>query len=147
MKRKKIKIQFVEFESKLPVVNISVGDRELYALVDSGSETTLIDSELKGKKGIHSKKLNQQLSFTGMNGTSESRAVTLLRGDFSFGDELVSICGVSADISNISTHFKESYNSKVVISAVLGCDFLSTYNVVLDFDKHIMTLNYDLPRQ
>ena len=143
MERRKISIPLVEFESKVPVIKLKLGDRDLYALADSGSETTLVDIGLKGTEGIHSKRLNTEMGFVGMNGSSDKVPVTLLRGEFSVNGDVVEICGVGADLCNISAHFKDSYGSPVVISVLLGCDFLEHYDAVIDFEEHVLFLNVE----
>lgn len=135
----KVKIPFVEFESKVPVVSLRIGDRDIYALLDTGSESTLIDEILLNV--AKSRKLKKALSFTGINGETEKKQVVVITDNFllSTGQE-IHLAGIASDLSAISTHFKSAYNSAVVISAVLGCDFLETYDVKIDFEEHVIEL-------
>ena len=141
MRRKKINIPLVEFESKVPVIKLNLGDRELFALADTGSESTLFDESLISIKGIKKKKLNSDMSFVGIQGKTDDRKIILLSGDFVANENTVRIGGIAADLSSIADHFKRSYNSDIRISVLLGCDFLEAYNAVIDFDKHTLFLH------
>ena len=139
--RRKINIPLIEFESKVPVVKLKLGERELFALVDTGSESTLFDESLREIEGIKVKELNSDMSFVGLQGKTEDKKISILSGEFKSRRSKVSIAGIGADLSSISHHFKKSYNSDIVISILLGCDFLDTYEAVIDFDNHKITLN------
>ena len=138
--RRKINIPLVEFESKVPVVKLKLGDRELFALADTGSESTLFDESLKRVEGIKVTNLNNDMSFVGLQGKTKDRKVSILSGEFKSRRSKIKIAGIGADLSSISHHFKKSYNSDIVISVLLGCDFLDSYEAVIDFDNHKMTL-------
>ena len=138
--RRKINIPLVEFESKVPVVKLKLGDRELFALADTGSESTLFDERLKDIEGVNVRKLDSDMSFVGLQGKTDDRRISILSGEFRSGRSKIKIAGIGADLSSISHHFKKSYNSDIVISVLLGCDFLDAYEAVIDFDNHTMTL-------
>ena len=139
--RRKINIPLIEFESKVPVVKLKLDDRELFALVDTGSESTLFDESLREIEGIKVKELNSDMSFVGLQGKTEDKKISILSGEFKSRRSKIRIAGIGADLSSISHHFKKSYNSDIVISILLGCDFLDTYEAVIDFDNHKITLN------
>ena len=138
--RRKINIPLVEFESRVPVVRLKLGDRELFALADTGSESTLFDESLREIEGIKVKELNSDMSFVGLQGKTDDRRISILSGEFRSGRSKIKIAGIGADLSSISHHFKNSYDSDIVISVLLGCDFLDAYEAVIDFDNHTMTL-------
>jgi hypothetical protein len=138
--RRRINIPLVEFESKVPVVKLKLGDRELFALADTGSESTLFDERLKDIEGINVRKLDSDMSFVGLQGKTDDRRISILSGEFRSGRSKIRIAGIGADLSSISHHFKKSYDSDIVISVLLGCDFLDAYEAVIDFDTHKMTL-------
>lgn len=138
--RRRINIPLIEFESKVPVVKLKLGERELFALVDTGSESSLFDESLREIEGIKVKELNSDMSFVGLQGKTEDRKIVILSSEFKSRRNKIRIAGIGADLSSISHHFKKSYNSDIVISILLGCDFLDTYEAVIDFDNHTMTL-------
>ena len=140
MRRKRINIPLIEFESKVPVVKFKIGDRELFALADTGSESTLFDESLKGIEGIDVKELNSDMSFVGLQGKTNDRKISILSGEFRSRRSRIKIAGICADLSSIANHFRNSYGSDMTISILLGCDFLETYDAVIDFDTHKMTL-------
>ena len=139
--RRRISIPLVGFESKVPVVRLSLGGRELFALADTGSESTLFDEGLRGADGIKVKDLDSDMSFVGLQGKTDDRRISVLSGEFRSGRSRVRIAGIGADLSSISHHFRKSYGSDIVISVLLGCDFLDAYEAVIDFDNHTMTLS------
>lgn len=134
-------IPLLKFESKVPVIKITVGDRDLYALLDTGSESTLMDENLVKEGAVKSKKIDRKISFVGLGGGSEKIDITIASDDFQVTKEdKIHIAGISTDMSRIASHFRESYGSEIVLSAVLGCDFLDSYNAVIDFDNHTLTV-------
>ena len=135
-----IRIPLVLFESKVPVVKLNLGDREFFALVDTGSESTLMDRELAGVDGIKEQKRDSEMSFVGIQGRTEDRRISILRGKFQYEESEIRIAGISADLSTIGEHFKRSYGSDIAISMLLGCDLLEIYNAVVDFDEHMLYL-------
>lgn len=139
--RRKINIPLIEFESKVPVVKLKLGERELFALVDTGSESTLFDESLREIEGIKVKELNSDMSFVGLQGKTEDKKISIFSGEFKSRRSKIRIAGIGADLFSISHHFKKSYNSDIVISILLGCDFLDTYEAVINFDNHTMTLD------
>ena len=141
--RRRINIPLVEFESKVPVVKLKLDDRELFALADTGSESTLFDERLKDIEGINVRKLDSDMSFVGLQGKTDDRRISILSGEFKSGRSKIRIAGIGADLSSISHHFKKSYDSDIVISVLLGCDFLDAYEAVIDFDTHKMTLVHE----
>ena len=139
--RKRINIPLIEFESKVPVVKLKLDDRELFALIDTGSESTLFDESLREIEGIKVRELNSDMSFVSLQGKTDDRRISIFSGEFKSRRSKIMIAGIGADLSSISHHFKKSYNSDIVISILLGCDFLDTYEAVIDFDNHKITLN------
>lgn len=141
--RRRVSIPLVEFESNVPVVKLSLGDRDFYALVDSGSESTLMDKNLDGVDGIKKQERDSEMSFVGIQGKTEDRKISILRGKFMHKKEEVKIAGISADLSTIGEHFRKAYNSDITISMLLGCDFLNVYDAVIDFEEHMLFLHYE----
>ena len=138
--RRKVNIPFIEFDSKVPVIKLRLGDEELHALVDTGSESTLMDEKLKENKKIKIKDLEHDMSFVGLNGQTENKRIFVLSGKFFHEDAEIKIGGISADLSGISAHLKKNYGTDIQISALLGCDFLDCYRAVVDFDNHELVL-------
>lgn len=141
--KKRISIPLVEFDSKVPVVKLNLGDRELFALVDTGSESTLFDKNLDGINGIKKKELDHDMSFVGLQGKADDFKVVVLRGTFRHGDDKVKIGGISADLSTIGEHFKRNYNSDITISMLLGSDFLKEHNARIDYRNNTLSIETD----
>jgi hypothetical protein len=136
----RINVPLVKFESKVPVIKLKLGDEDFYALLDTGSESTLLDRKLQENKNIKKKELEHEMTFVGLNGATEQNKLAILTGEFLHGKHKIRISGLSTDLSSVSNHFKDSYGSDVVISAVLGCDFLEGYCANIDMEEHFVGL-------
>lgn len=148
---KKDKIPFVCYDSKVPVVKFYLADgTEGYALVDTGSESTVFDKTwIKDNKKavqieITENKLNT-ISFAG------DKDIPIIRVKSSVIFEpkdtsvfILDLSGMVMDLSGINKHLEQR---GITISAIIGADALSYYGAKLDFNKRQMILDYDLPRQ
>lgn len=142
---REIKIPFVKTGSKIPVVSIILenGD-ETYALLDSGSESTLIDKDfiLDNKSVFKVKRPKAKVSYIGLSNTSELPVVnaeTMVK--FGNNDESIKIFGEVFEFKFICSSFKETYNCSPKI--LIGSDTLETYNAKIDFENEELILNVD----
>lgn len=143
MNRKTIPLRFCK--SKVPLITFRLaGDEEYYALIDTGSEITMLDISMKDK--IKTKEIEGETSLVGVNGGSEYQ--NLLQGacDVCFttaDDENIKIVvgGMVHDMKAISHHFKDKNGAFIPISILIGGDFLKHYNAKIDYKKKTLTLD------
>ena len=137
---KMMKIPFVEFESKVPLVEFRVGEHGFVALVDTGSESTLFDPEILTKGGIEPIHTGKAMDFVGFNGKTERAEILAVHDDFILDGQKVNIFGLVQDLSSIRKHLKDQYGKDMQVHAIFGSDFLENYDAILDFEEHVMLL-------
>lgn len=142
MRRKKIK--FSNQCQDVPVIKLTLGNgKDIYALVDTGSESTIIDkTTIKENKDLfHIIRKSEKTSFIGVAGNTEVPIVEAST-TVTISGESLNINGIVMDLSHIT---KDSESIK--LSVILGCHLLKELEAKLDFkDKSIM-LNNDLSNQ
>lgn len=150
---KKCRIKFIEHELDIPIVQFFLDDgTEAYAIIDTGSEQTLFDSDF-----VHQHRNSIMISagfdirIVGMPSAKNviadiGKAVLAF---FNSDDEtfvLREISGLCVEISHINDFMKIRSGNTPKISALLGSDFLSKYGFKLDFKKKEITCD-DLSRK
>lgn len=142
MRRKKIK--FSNQCQDVPVIKLTLGNgKDIYALVDTGSESTIIDkTTIKENKDLfHIIRKREKTSFIGVAGNTEVPIVEAST-TVTISGESLNLNGIVMDLSHIT---KDSESIK--LSVILGCHLLKELEAKLDFkDKSIM-LNNDLSSQ
>ena len=142
MRRKKIK--FSNQCQDVPVIKLTLGNgKDIYALVDTGSESTIIDkTTIKESKDLfHIIRKSEKTSFIGVAGNTEVPIVEAST-TVTISGESLNLNGIVMDLSHIT---KDSESIK--LSVILGCHLLKELEAKLDFkDKSIM-LNNDLSSQ
>ena len=142
MRRKKIK--FSNQCQDVPVIKLTLGNgKDIYALVDTGSESTIIDkTTIKENKDLfHIIRKSEKTSFIGVAGNTEVPIVEAST-TVTISGESLNLNGIVMDLSHIT---KDSESIK--LSVILGCHLLKELEAKLDFkDKSIM-LNNDLSSQ
>lgn len=129
-------------KSKVPLVTFRLADGEVYyAIVDTGSEISLLSADLKDK--IETREIESSANLVGVNGKTGYKQ--LLEGTakpvFVTPDEGYELKGLLYDLGSLSNHFKDSKGNMVSISALIGGDFLKRYNAKIDYENSIMTVN------
>jgi len=144
--RKRIRVKFESEKSDIPIIKILFGERkECYALLDTGSEQSLFDNEfVKQNKLLF--EIDQRQEMLEMKGLTETNNtpvlswITLFRVGEGKESRVIPAEGVVFDLSHISDHLVNAYDEDIKIVAILGNDFLSRYNVIIDYEKREITL-------
>ena len=141
MTRKTIPLRFCK--SKIPLVTFRLADEEHYAIIDTGSEISILGAQLKDK--IDTREMEAETSLVGVNGGSEYR--NLVQGacyaTFKTSDdeniEMV-VGGMMSDLKAISSHFMTKNGEYIPIAVIIGGDFLKHYNAKIDYKKKHLTI-------
>lgn len=142
MERKTIPLRFCK--SKVPLVTFRLAGEEYYAIVDTGSETTMLNISLE--EHLKTREIEGDGALVAMNGRNEYSKitqgvgrVTLLTKD---KEEIqVILGGLIYDLTAISTHFKHKNNEYIPIAAIIGGEFLKHYNAKIDYKNKTMTID------
>ena len=144
MERKTIPLLFRQ--SEIPLVRFRLGDKMYYAIVDTGSEVSIIDEEMKDK--IKTREINAETSLVGVNGGTGYR--NLVQGacyatmETKDGEEVkVVLGGMLNDLSALSCHFRDEDGQYIPISIIIGGDFLSHYKALIDYRNNSLSIKSD----
>ena len=142
MERKVIPLRFCK--SKVPLVTFLLAGTEHYAIIDTGSETTMLGLDLRNS--VKTKELDGEGSLVGMNGRSEYNKITqgacYVTFDTTEGERVeVAFGGLMYDLKAISSHFKDKNGEFIPISAIIGGEFLKYYNAKIDYKKKTLTID------
>lgn len=139
------KIHFVRSGSDCPIVRFSLGNRAAgYALVDTGSEITLVDeSFVKENRGCFSLDVTgDKVVMHGVSGSNEKpivKATAKVEFETKEGGIIYDIEAILCDLTHIKARGK--YDEDVYpVTAVLGCDFLRENKAKINFINSQLSL-------
>lgn len=132
-------LEFVQHsgEQKIPIVRVRINERDCYTLFDTGAEISVLDKDIcnNGTKDTKAKG-DKLIMLTGKNLKSGGKHHVMF--DF-YNDhgkkKAFVVSGISADLSSAKKHFDEAF------VAVIGSDFLSEHEAVIDYEKEIVIIN------
>lgn len=144
----KISSQFIEMDIDVPVIQFKLeNDIEFNAIIDTGSEQTIFDSDFvkNSNDGFSVYQTNLDFQVTGIASTQKEQTVsivvtTLTVEDYKTGfTSSVKLSGIKMPIRHIA-----AYSKLHTISAIIGTDFLRQYSAKLDFKNKELMLNVDV---
>lgn len=144
---KQLTIPFRKSRVKIPLVDIFIegAEENLSAIVDTGSESTIFDTDFVDEYGLLTTN-SWDMSLADLKG--EDKPITIKEVDtyIAFGDEEVKlhVTGISADLSGVKDHIKNKYKEPTRITCILGNDFLRKYKTKINYKTKEITLYYDL---
>ncbi len=136
----KLPIQLIELEEYNfhPVISSEINDRKANWVIDTGASRTVFDKNkfndyhLLGEEDeIHSASVSDQPISTSL---AELKSIRL--GKLIVSDLKVAVI----DFSHINKLYLKAGGPE--ICGLIGSDFLTKYNAVIDFKKKILTLKY-----
>ena len=130
-----IKIPFIENDTKIPLIHISVNGIDTVAIIDSGSDTSLISNELVKKYSIPIEKTHARCTSNGLY-SSVTRSITYAKARLKFHNLATEECEVMLSVlgmSNVRDAFKERCDIEPYV--ILGSDFLDEHNAKIDYVK------------
>lgn len=142
MERKTIPLRFCK--SRIPLVTFRLAGEEHYAIIDTGSEVSIISEGLRDR--IKTKELGVETNLVGVNGGTGYR--NLVQGAChatlvtSGGEDVeVVLGGMLSDLRAISSHFRDKNGEFIPIAVLIGGDFLKHYEAKIDYKKKLLTIN------
>ena len=142
MERKTVPLRFCK--SKVPLVTFRLAGEEHYAIIDTGSETTMLSNQLE--EHLKTREIEGSGALVAMNGRNEYSKITqgVCRATLETKDgEQVEVVlgGLIYDLTAISSHFRHKNDQYISIAAIIGGDFLKYYQARIDYKNKIMTIN------
>lgn len=145
MERNTVPFRFCK--SRVPLVTFRLAGEEHYAIIDTGSEITIIDESLRDK--IKTKEIDVETNFIGVNGSSGYR--NLVQGACRISlqatdgeDTEVVLAGMVSNLDAVSNHFRDKNGEFIPIAALIGGDFLKHYQVKIDYKRKTLTINHEI---
>ena len=146
MTRRIIPLRFCK--SKVPLVTFGLADNDelYYAIIDTGSEISIINDSLRSK--IKTKEIDAETNLVGVNGGTGYRNLTQGVCNLVFNDlneESVSavVGGMVSDLKAISSHFKNKNDEYIPIAIIIGGDFLKHYNAKINYRNKTLTIDVE----
>lgn len=142
MERKTVPLRFCK--SRVPLVTFRLAGEEHYAIIDTGSDLTMLDVSLKDK--IKTKEIDVEMSYVGVNGGSEYHKVVqgACKAEMITSEnESVNVVfgGMMYDMKAISSHLESRNKERIKVSILIGGDFLKRYNAKIDYKKKTFTID------
>ena len=145
MRRKKIRIPFLETGSRIPFIRLYLNDgSNIDALVDTGSESTLFDMGF-AVANFHNVKTGNEMSLIGLSGETEKCVVREVKADMIVIDDCgvsrtITIDGMTADLTQVTHNVNERYDVKLDVRLLIGGDFLKRHGARIDYRNKMLTL-------
>ena len=144
----KYTIPFVETNSVIPFIRFPMADgRVVYALVDTGSASTLLDRSLMTDypEIFKSTSPKGKTSFVGIAGSREVE-VEIARIDIPMeasgaGDGNLRILGLLDDLSPLADNVKRIVGTSETLTVLIGSDCLRAYGAKIDLNKGCITFS------
>ena len=115
----------------LPLVTFYQGENRFNFLLDTGSNTCIIDSNVLNK--LQYKETDGKSSLYGLEGDKKVQSRCLITLTYK-NDEYECDCIIN-DMSAAFTHFKQECG--VTLHGILGSEFFNKYKYVIDFNELI----------
>ena len=141
MERKTVPLRFCK--SRVPLVTFRLAGEEHYAIIDTGSEISIIDESLRDK--IKTKEIDAETNFIGVNGSSGYRNLVQGASRISLGtnvgEELeVVLAGMVSYLDAVSSHFRDKNGEFIPIAALIGGDFLKHYKAMVNYQNDTLSI-------
>ena len=141
MERKTVPLRFCK--SRVPLVTFRLAGEEHYAIIDTGSEISIISEELKDR--IKTKEIDAETNLVGVNGSTGYRnlvqgacRISLGTND---GEEIeVVLAGMVSNLDAVSSHFKDKNGEFIPIAALIGGDFLKHYKAMVNYQNDTLSI-------
>ena len=144
MRRKKLKIKFEECkELDVPIIRLKLeGGKEVFAIIDTGSEITLIDREkIADTTFLFTLTSNdEQFEVNGLN-SRDAIQKQFVETYFEYGGKLFFLVGTPFDFRNINENTKGKVEREVWF--IIGGDVLKAWNADVNYKKRELTIEYE----
>ena len=140
--QRKFKIPFHNSKTEVPIVKFYLDNGyEGFAVIDSGSESTVFDKDIikQNKKSFTLDVTQDKMNLVGVANDQSAVPVVYAKANISFGAVSIEVNGMVVPLTHITQHCKE-LGEDIVISAIIGSDTLTKYGVKLNYNKKEMVI-------
>lgn len=129
---------------EVPIVEFKLGDgTKGYALIDTGSESTIINAgfSAKNKKQIKVRKTKNNMDLVGLKETLMPKVINAnCELYFAHSDDTLNALKISnalvVDLSSLSEYLQQERDLMFPIDIIIGCDTLTKTQAEIDFSTH-----------
>lgn len=139
-------IKFNTDYSNTPLIKLKSNETEFYALVDSGSDSTLVDSEFITEQQIDQETTDLVETYIGFNGSSDfpisySNIECVIVGDDA--DYPININATISNLSAIQAYFDKWSDGEILVPLIIGSDTLTKMQATIDFKTNTFSFYTD----
>ena len=140
----KIVIPFIKSKLDIPVVSLYINDCRVEAIIDTGSESTLIDKTFakEHKKLFHISTHTDKCMYFGFNSSTEHPVIiaeTVI--GFKEKEKAISIAGEVFNLDSVISAIKETYDIEPKL--IIGSDFLNKFSTEINYETRQLILMTD----
>lgn len=148
MTKTKYTVPFITDYSDVPLVKMKHGGTEFYAIIDTGSESTLVDKKFVQSNDLNVTTSDNNMSYVGFGGSVESgEPVSSVAFSCSIvgesDDYPICINATLTDLSPIQAYFDKWTGGEVNVPMLIGSDTLIDVDAIIGFDKKQFTFYTD----
>ena len=133
--------------SDVPLIKLRYKDTGFYAILDSGSEATLMDRRFAESLELEQKSEDISVTYVGFGGTANaplsnvSLSCSVVDGSESYP---VTIDATLSDLSAIQAYFDKWNNDNIVVPLLIGSDMLARIEATIDFENQLFSFYEDV---
>ena len=138
--------------SDVPLIKLRYKDTEFYAILDSGSESTLIDRRFVEKLELEPSKTDISVSYIGFGGVSDMPLSNVnlhcsVTDDAGSSSYPIKINATLSDLSAIQAYFDKWNEEKISVPLLIGSDTLAWIEATIDFENQMFSFYEDTDEQ
>lgn len=133
--------------SDVPLIKLKYKETEFYAILDSGSDATLIDKRFVENLGLEQSEEDVNVTYVGFGGTANaplsnvSISCSVIDGNDSYP---VDIEATLSDLSAIQMYFDKLNDEKILVPMLIGSNVLVHLEATIDFENHLFSFYEDV---
>ena len=141
----RIIIPLVNSSCKLPMIIFELGGEKKLALIDTGSESTLLDQHTSTNESFVLEETNYVMSLVGLSGETSKKRIVGARARLSICDDSnnyreVSVEGMLTDLSHVSEGIGARFGNELKVAAIIGSDFLKENDGIIDYGSNQLSI-------
>ena len=142
-------VKYTDEYSLIPLIKFNRNGQDYYALIDTGSESTLIDGSFVESEELDIITSDKTRTLTGLVGKKEEQINTVqIDCTIDSKDNVVlPVTALLSDLSMIQSYFDKWTGGEVIVPILIGSDTLTKLNAKIDYENKLFTFDDDISGQ